>query len=126
MFRLKTIEPRPHDIRMSTIVTQTGTVLQEEVRATSEVCYLGEADAVYAGYDTPAETALALESLRGAIPPERVGLIDYALWRLDASPDVPPVAATRPPSEILAGLLPRIRDDALHASIAALHASLLL
>jgi 5,10-methenyltetrahydrofolate synthetase len=126
MFRLKTIEPRPHDIRMSAIVTQTGTMLQDDVPATSEVCYLGEADAVYAGYDTPAETAVALESLRGAISPERVGLLDYALWRLDASPDEPPAAATKPPSEVLAGLLPRIRDDALHASVAALHASLLL
>jgi 5-formyltetrahydrofolate cyclo-ligase len=126
MFRLKTIQPRPHDIRMTTIVTQTGAMLQDDVRAASEVCYIGEADAVYAGYDTPAETAVALESLRGAIPPERVGLLDYALWRLDESPDAPPAAATRPPSEVLAGILPRIRDDALHASIAALHASLLL
>jgi 5,10-methenyltetrahydrofolate synthetase len=126
MFRLKTIQPRPHDIRMSAILTQTGAMLQDAVHAASEVCYLGEADAVYAGYDTPVEIAATLEGLRGAIPPERVGLLDYALWCLDASPDAPPAAATRQPSEVLAGLLPRVRDDALHASIAVLHASLLL
>ncbi|HVY98210.1 MAG TPA: 5-formyltetrahydrofolate cyclo-ligase [Dongiaceae bacterium] len=126
MFRLKTIQPQPHDIRMSAIVTQTGTVLQDEVPAVSEVCYLSEADAVYAGYDTPAETAAALESLRGTLPPERAGLLDYALWRLDASPEAPPSAATRAPTDVLAGMLPRIRDDALHAAVAALHGSLLV
>jgi 5,10-methenyltetrahydrofolate synthetase len=123
MFRLPTIEPQPHDIRMSAIVTQTGPMARE-VRGASEVCYLNEADAAYAGYDTPGEIAAALEGLRGVIAPERAGLLDYALWRLDAAPE--PAVATKAPTEVLAGLLPRIRDDALHAAIAALHASLLV
>jgi 5-formyltetrahydrofolate cyclo-ligase len=126
MFRLKTIQPRAHDIAMSAIVTQTGTVPLDEARATSEVCYLDEADAAYAGFDTPAELAATLEGLRSAIPPERVGLLDYALWRLDATPEQAPPAATAPPTAVLAGLLPRIRDDALHAAVAVLHASLLV
>jgi 5,10-methenyltetrahydrofolate synthetase len=123
LFRLKTIQPQPHDIRMAAIVTQTSSDLRDAVRAASEVCYLSEADAAYAGYDTPAETAAALESLRGVVPPERIGLLDYALWRLRvAAPAVPP--AHRPATEVLAEILPRIHDDALHATVAALHASL--
>lgn len=122
-FRLKTIQPQPHDIRMAAIVTQTSSALRDAVTAASEVCYLSEADAAYAGYDTASETAAALESLRGAIPPERLGLLDYALWRLGVSPPaVEP--ACRPVLEVLTGILPRIHDDALHATIAALHASL--
>ena len=35
-------------------------------------------------------------------------------------------AAAGAPTEVLAGLLPRIRDDALHAAVAALHDSLLV
>jgi 5,10-methenyltetrahydrofolate synthetase len=123
MFRLKTIQPQPHDIRMSSIVTQTGPMTQE-VRGASEVCYLNEADAAYAGYDSPAEIAAALESLRGAIAPERTGLLDYALWRLDASPA--PADPAKSPTELLGALLPRIRDDALHATVSALQASLLV
>jgi len=125
LFRLKTIQPQPHDIRMAAIVTQTGSELRDMVKSASEVCYLSEADAAYAGYATPAETAAALESLRGAIPPEGIGLLDYALWRLGVAPAaVEP--AQRSPLEVLAGILPRIQDDALHATVAALHASLLV
>ena len=66
----------------------------------------------------------ALDGLRGSLPPERVGLLDYALWRL-AVPNnrfVAPAGVT--PTETLARLLPRIRDDAVHAAVAALAASL--
>ena len=125
LFRLKTIQPQPHDIRMAAIVTQTGSLQRDEIRPASEVCYLDEADHIYAGYDTPAETAAALASLRGAIPPERLGLLDYALWRLE-QPEIAVEPEPRPPLEVLAGILPRIRDDALHATVSALHASLLV
>jgi 5-formyltetrahydrofolate cyclo-ligase len=123
LFRLKTIQPQPHDIRMTAIVTQNSSALRDAVRAASDVCYLSEADAAYAGYDTPAETAAALESLRGVIPSERVGLLDYALWRLGI-PASAVEPARAPPLDVLAGILPRIHDDALHATVAALHASL--
>jgi 5,10-methenyltetrahydrofolate synthetase len=124
MFRLRTIQPQPHDIRMAAIVTQTSSALRDAVRAASEVCYLSEADAAYAGYDTPAETAAALESLRAAIPTERIALLDYALWRLNATPEAAVRPIGKPPTEVLARILPRIHDDALHAAVAALHASL--
>jgi 5,10-methenyltetrahydrofolate synthetase len=128
MFRLKTIQPQRHDIRMSAIVTQNGVVPRDQVSVASEVCYMNEAEAAYAGFHTPAEIAAALDGLRGLLPPERVGLLDYALWRLDVPADrfVASVGATASPTEMLAQMLPRIRDDALHATVAALHASLLV
>ena len=126
MFRLKTIQPQPHDVRMAAIVTQTSSAMRDAVRAASEVCYLSDADAAYAGYNTPAETAAALESLRSAIPPERTGLLDYALWRLNVSPEATIRPAEQSPREVLAGILPRIHDDSLHATVAALHASLIV
>ena len=120
MFELRTIHPQPHDIRMTAIVTQTGSFLQDTVRTASEVCYLNEAEAAYAGFYTPAETAAALAALRAAIPPERIGLLDYALWRLNAPDDLTVSPSAGSPSETLAHILPRIRDDALHATITAL------
>jgi len=124
MFHLKTIQPQPHDVRMSAIVTQTGTLTRDKVNAGSEVCYMSEAEAAYAGFYTPAETAAALDGLRGLLPPERIGLLDYALWRLNAPTEQFVAPAGKTPSEILGQMLPRIRDDALHATIAALLASL--
>jgi 5-formyltetrahydrofolate cyclo-ligase len=118
MFRLATIHPQPHDIAMAAIVTETGMVARESAR-TSKVCYLNEADAAYAGFATETEIAAALGALRQALPPERTALVDYALWQLGAdAPPLPDRAA--PPEEILATLLPRIRDDTLHATLAAL------
>ena len=125
MFRLNSIQPQPHDIHMSAIVTQTGPMAEAEVKGASEVCYMSEADNVYAGFLSPAEIAAALDGLRGSLPPERVGLLDYALWRLNV-PAGEFAAAGEPPIETLAQLLPRIRDDALHTTIATLHASLLV
>jgi 5,10-methenyltetrahydrofolate synthetase len=123
MFRLKTIEPQPHDIRMSAIVTETGP-LQPKVNLASEVCYLDEAEASYAGFLTAAETAAALERLRAAIQPERAGLLDYALWRLGAQERAAASPLGDTPATTLDRILPRIRDDALHATLATLRASL--
>jgi len=124
MFRLATIHPQPHDIPMSAIVTQTGIAPQDRIKMASDVCYMNEAEAGYAGFHTPAEIAGALDGLRGLLAPERIGLLDYALWRLDVPADqfVAPAGGT--PSETLARLLPRIRDDAVHAAVAALAGSL--
>jgi 5-formyltetrahydrofolate cyclo-ligase len=126
MFQLKTIQPQPHDIRMSAIVTQTGIQLQDQVSVASEVCYMSEAEAAYAGFHTAAEIAAALDGLRGALPPERLGLLDYALWRLNVPAEGFIAPSAGAPGETLARLLPRIRDDAVHAAVAALHASLLV
>ena len=124
MFQLKTIQPQPHDVRMSAIVTQTEILPADQVRSASEVCYMSEADAAYAGFHTPAEIAAALDGLRGLLPPERVGLLDYALWRLNVPADQFVATTGATPTATLAQILPRIRDDALHATVAALHASL--
>jgi len=123
MFRLETIHPQPHDIAMAAIVTETG-IRADHTASASAVCYLDEADAAYAGYDAPNELASALAGLRGAIPPERTALIDYALWRFGAAPDATVASTAATPLQVLAELMPRIRDDAVHATVAALHASL--
>ncbi len=123
MFRLASIHPQPHDIAMAAIVTETGMLARENAERASKVCYLDEADAAYAGFATQAEIAAALGGLRSALPPERQALIDYALWQAGAK-DPPPSAAGAAPEAILAALLPRIRDDALHATLAALLATL--
>jgi 5-formyltetrahydrofolate cyclo-ligase len=122
MFRLETIHPQPHDIAMAAIVTETG-LIADRTAAASAVCYLEETDAAYAGFATETEIAAELGGLRSALPPERQGLIDYALWRLNADA-LPATAREEDPLAIVAALLPRIRDNALHATVAALRATL--
>jgi 5-formyltetrahydrofolate cyclo-ligase len=122
MFRIPTIHRQPHDIGMMGIVTESDTFIDTPPRSSSKVCYADEAPAAYAGFDTAAEIAAKLARLRPALPPERVALVDYALWRLGA--DAPPAGADPDAVTELAALLPRIRDDALHAAIAALRDSL--
>ncbi|WP_395016703.1 5-formyltetrahydrofolate cyclo-ligase [Dongia sp.] len=121
MFRLASIQPQPHDIAMAAIVTEIGALTPEAAPA-SKVCYLDEADAAYAGFATPAEITAALGCLRGALAPERQALIDYALWQVGV--EAPPSPDGGAPEAILAALLPRVRDDALHATLAALLATL--
>jgi 5-formyltetrahydrofolate cyclo-ligase len=123
MFRLATIHPQPHDIPMAAIVTEAGMFTRDAVTPSSEVCYLDQADPAYAGFDTVAETAAKLVGLADHLPPERRGLIDYALWRLGAAPA--PALETQPPTAMLDSLLPRIRNDAVYGAVAALRASLL-
>ncbi len=121
MFQLDTIHPQPHDIRMATIVTEAGTVAAGASSA-SAVCYLDESDPTYAGFDTPAEIAHKLAGIAGQLPPERHGLLDYALWRLGGAA-VEPAAAVDSVQAVLDRVLPRIRDNAVHAAVAALRAS---
>jgi 5-formyltetrahydrofolate cyclo-ligase len=122
LFRLPTIHPQPHDVRMAAIVTENGVLADTAVRASS-VCSLDEAPDAYAGFASKMEIAAELGGLRNALPPERQALIDYALWQLDAeAPAAPDRAAA--PTETLAALLPRVRSDTLHATLAALRATL--
>jgi 5,10-methenyltetrahydrofolate synthetase len=120
MFRLATIHPQPHDIRMESIVTEAGTLTGEEAKPASEVCYLNETHGAYAGFDTAVEIAANLAGLR--VPPERQALLDYALWRLGGA--APAAAAGQSATTALDALLPRIRDDATHAAVSALRLSL--
>jgi 5-formyltetrahydrofolate cyclo-ligase len=123
MFRLPTIHPQPHDLPMATIVTERGAMAPEGVKRESEVCYLDQVQAVYAGYAADAEIAEAVCAIAGGLPPERRGLADYALWRV-AGEVVPTAAGPQSARDRLKGLLPRVRDDALHATLSALRASL--
>jgi hypothetical protein len=120
MFRLATIHPQPHDIRMAAIVTEESVLAEDAATPASAVCYLNESDAGYAGFDMPAETAQKLAGLD--VPPERRDLLDYILWRLGGAAEASP--ATEPAVARLDQALPRIRDDAIHAAVSALRLSL--
>jgi 5,10-methenyltetrahydrofolate synthetase len=125
MFRIPTIHPQPHDIGMTAIVTESDSFLDARPGPSSKVCYLDEAEAGYAGFDTAEELAAKLSRLRPVLPPERVALLDYTLWRLGVNVDS--TATEQPDAGIvaeLAALLPRIRDDVIHAAITALRDSL--
>jgi 5-formyltetrahydrofolate cyclo-ligase len=123
MFRLETIYPQPHDVRMATIVTEAGTRTGDDAAPSSPVCYLNEADAAYAGFDSAVEAATKLAGLARQLPPERQALLDYAVWRLAAPASTVP-AETESAEAVLDALLPRIRNDAVHATIAALRATI--
>jgi 5-formyltetrahydrofolate cyclo-ligase len=118
MFRLATITPQPHDVPMAMLVTEQG-VMSPSVSGASPVCAMEEAPDAYAGFATAGEIAATLTALRAETAPERHGLIDYALWRLGE----PPAEKAAPPASLEA-LLPRVRDDALHAALTALQRSL--
>lgn len=115
MFRLPTIAPQPHDIAMARIVTERD---ESQPAATAgKVCYADEMRPDYAGYLPAGEIAAILAPLAGILPPERRGLLDFILWRLEISPSshggAPDLDAAR-------ALAPRIRDDAIHAALGAL------
>ena len=121
LFRLPTIHPQQHDIRMEMIVTEAG-ILGDGGGSASSVCYLDEADAAYAGFDGPEEIASQLSALNGALPPERQGLLDYVFWQLGQSPAG--TAAAESPTALLERILPRVRDDAVHGALTVLRASI--
>jgi 5,10-methenyltetrahydrofolate synthetase len=123
MFRLATIHPQPHDVRMAALVTEAGIVAGDAAAPASAVCYLNESDSTYAGFDTPVETVHKLAGLIGQLPPERSGLLDYVLWRLGGATETAPAAESL--LVRLDQVLPRIRDDAIHAALAALRASVI-
>ena len=123
MFALETIHPQPHDVPMTALVTERDGDGGEDNPPASEVCYLEEAVDAYAGFAAPEEIAAALASIRPGLAPERLGLADYALWRLGVDETSAPSAA-EPVDAVLDALLPRIRDDAIHAAVTALRRSL--
>ena len=123
-FALPTIHPQPHDFAMSRILTEAAPIDVGE--SASKVCYLDEADPAYRGFLSDADLAAALQPLVAALPPERLPLLDFVLWRL-AGAGARVAAATVAPAEVpdhLSRLLPRIRDDALHRVVGILHGSI--
>jgi 5-formyltetrahydrofolate cyclo-ligase len=119
LFALETIDPQPHDRPMIRVLTE-----QDPAAAAgaSPVCYIDEAPAAYAGFLEPSAIIRELETFAARIPANRRALLDLALWRLGA-PDIVETAE-RDPREGLAALLPRVRDDRLHAALRALRESL--
>jgi 5,10-methenyltetrahydrofolate synthetase len=123
LFRLATIHPQPHDIPMSAIVTERETFSADAARPASAVCYMDEAPDSYAGFASTQEIASVVEGIRAGLPPERIALADYALWQLGKVEAGAPAPVTEPRAA-LESLLPRVRDDTLHATLAALAGSL--
>ena len=120
LFALPTIHPQPHDVAMARIVTEAAPVDLGE--SSSPVCYLDEADPAYRGFLADAELVQALRPLVAALPPERLPLLDFVLWRLDGAGEgaADGIAAPADAREYLSRLLPRIRDDAIHRAVAIL------
>jgi 5-formyltetrahydrofolate cyclo-ligase len=123
LFRLTTTHPQDHDIAMARIVTETGEAAVGE--GASPVCYANDGDPVYGDFLSDADLALALEPFAEILLPERLPLLELALWRLT------PVAgrggaqvAPGKPVEHLSRLLPRIRDDGIYAAVRVLRDSL--
>jgi len=114
---LPTIHPQPHDVAMARIVTETVPIAVAD--SASPVCYLGEVDPGYGGFLPDGELAAALRPLAGALPSERLPLLDLALWRLAAGGELAP-AAPAPTYDDLSRLLPRIRDDVIHRIVTVL------
>jgi 5,10-methenyltetrahydrofolate synthetase len=119
-FALPTIHPQPHDVAMARIVTEA--VPLDLAAGASPACYLDEADPGYRGFLADGELAAALRPLAAALPPERLPLLEFVLWRL-AGADEPVSTASivpAPAPDDLSRLLPRIRDDAIHRAITVL------
>jgi hypothetical protein len=117
-FALPTIHPQPHDVAMARIVTEAAPI--DFGASASPVCYLDEADPAYRGFLLDADLAAALQPLAAALPPERLPLLDFLLWRLGGAGA--PVASAVPADlqDYLSRLLPRIRDDAIHRAVGIL------
>lgn len=124
MFQLPSIKPQSHDIPMGRIVTDRSARLTLGAKGSSSVCYADESDPRYAGDVDTQELSAAMQPLFAALPPERQPVIDFILWRLGTVRDA---AAASPPSDIddyLSKLIPRVRDDGIHAALQALRATL--
>jgi 5,10-methenyltetrahydrofolate synthetase len=123
-FALPTIHPQPHDVAMSRILTEAAPIDVGE--SASPVCYLEEVDPAYRGFLSDADLAAALQPLVAALPPERLPLLDFVLWRLAGAGErvAPETIAPAEVPDYLSRLLPRIRDDALHRVVGILHRSI--
>ena len=83
-------------------------------RPASPVCYLDEADDLYAGYMTRAETIRLLGGLIDQIDAQAAALLPAGGGRVDAD------GIGRRREGAVRRALPRIRDDGLHALLASL------
>jgi hypothetical protein len=102
---------------------------EEKSQPSSPVCYLAEADDLYAGYLTPDEIEALIRQWIERAPRAEIARLLTALLPPEAAATMPPKTA---PSEAVAEAvaipdeplpaairraLPRIRDDALHGAL---------
>jgi hypothetical protein len=78
------------------------------------------------GFLADADLAAALLPFAAALPPERLPLLDFVLWRLTGGSErsIGAMAAPVDAHAALSRLLPRIRDDAIHRAVALLRAAI--
>ncbi|MEA2780212.1 MAG: 5-formyltetrahydrofolate cyclo-ligase [Rhodospirillaceae bacterium] len=124
LFGLATIHPQAHDVAMARLVTEAA--IPDIAVNASPVCYADAADAVYAGFLPDVDLAAAIECYAAVLPPERLPLLDFVLWRLGATPGRRDgeTAQHSDPADGLSRLLPRIRDNTIHAAVRILRDSL--
>lgn len=124
MFQLPSIKPQPHDISMQRIVTERSAALGIGDRNSSSVCYAEDAEPRYTGEIEPAELAEALLPVASLLSPEKAPLLEFAHWRLGTRPPANTVSAPKDIDTYLNSIIPRIRDDGLHATLKAIRATL--
>jgi hypothetical protein len=95
-----------------------------ENRFASPACAIGEADDVYMGYGGRDELIAALGRLRAAVDKPWQPMLARHVSALQGDAQAA-VAEPEPPAgdeapELLRRLLPRVRDDGLHADLSAL------
>ncbi|MFC3674637.1 hypothetical protein [Ferrovibrio xuzhouensis] len=86
----------------------------------SPACSLDEAPDSYRGYLAPAEIAAVLRAMAAGAPAEIAARLDGLCNGLPAPAAQLPSGFTGDAAADLDRLLPRIRDDALHAALRAL------
>jgi 5-formyltetrahydrofolate cyclo-ligase len=123
LFGLATIHPQAHDVAMVRVVTEAELRIAADA---SPVCYADAADAVYAGFLCDADLAAAVEPIAAALPPERLPLLEFVLWRLAGASERGNAETVQHsnPADCLSRLLPRIRDDGIQAAVRILRDSL--
>lgn len=90
----------------------------------SPACHLAEAPDAYRGYLAPAEIAAVLQAAARVAPAPLAGHLTALAAGLPAAAPCPAGFAAESADALLDRLLPRIRDDALHARLRALRAGL--
>lgn len=86
----------------------------------SPACSLDEAPDSYRGYLAPAEIAAMLQALAAGAPAEIAARLEAIRSSLPAPAASLPASLTGDLATDLDRLLPRIRDDALHAAVRAI------
>jgi 5,10-methenyltetrahydrofolate synthetase len=124
MFQLPSIDPQPHDIPMSRVVTERSGALAAGDGNASPVCYVEESDPRYAGELDAQELTLALQPLHSIMPTERLALLNFVHWRLGTTNNADAVPAPADLDSYLGKLIPRIRDDGIHAALQGIRATL--